>query len=350
MEGSVDSVQELWANGCDPPSRYIVKGEIGPINISSLPPSSPIPVIDLSRLFQPDGADELAKLRSALESWGLFIAVGHGISSDLLDEVLNMSREFFQQPLEEKQKYKSMSDEKNMVMEGYGNDGVESDDVALDWSDRLQLVVQPEDQRTLSLWPSTPSSFRHTLHEFGTKSANVRDMVLRAMAKSLDLKEDTFVNKFDEKASIYARFNYYPPCTRPDLVLGCGAHSDGSVLTILLLEKDVRGLQVYKDGNWVDVFTTLPSSLLVNLGDGMEIMSNGIFTSAVHRVFTNSAKGRLSVVEFCGLDLEKELEPADGLIDEKRPRIFKTVKTKDYLDRQNYGESKKALYSFKVEA
>lgn len=60
-------------------------------------------------------------------------------------------------------------------------------------------------------------------------------------------------------------------------------------------------------------------------------MSNGTFKSPVHRVVTNAGKERLSVAMFYALDPERELGPAAGLIDEERPRLYKTVKTKDYL-------------------
>ncbi|KAJ3695513.1 hypothetical protein LUZ60_000890 [Juncus effusus] len=330
MNESPNLAQELAVNGRDPPSRYILKDQNHPISISSAQPSSPIPVIDLSRLSRPDGGDELAKLRSALESWGLFLLVGHGIPQPFLDEVLNMSRDFFNQPLEEKQKYTNLIDGKDFKLEGYGNDIVKSDEHILDWNDRLYLLVQPEDQRSLSLWPTTPTSFKDNLHEFGEKTKNIRDILLKAMAKSLNLKEDSFTSKFNEKAIMYARFNYYPPCSRPDRVFGLKPHSDGSVMTILLVDKDVGGLQVVKNGEWFDV-PTLDYSLLVNLGDGMEIMSNGIFKSPVHRALTNSTKERLSIVMFCALDPEKELEPDEGLIDDERPRVYKSVKTKDYI-------------------
>ena len=91
------------------------------------------------------------------------------------------------------------------------------------------------------------------------------------MAKVLKLKEEYFLNQFDEKATMYARFNYYPHCKRPDLVFGLKPHSDASAMSILLLDKEVGGLQVYKNAEWVDV-PVLPHSLLVVVGDVMEVL------------------------------------------------------------------------------
>uniref|UniRef100_A0A0A8ZAJ4 Isopenicillin N synthase-like Fe(2+) 2OG dioxygenase domain-containing protein n=1 Tax=Arundo donax TaxID=35708 RepID=A0A0A8ZAJ4_ARUDO len=63
----------------------------------------------------------------------------------------------------------------------------------------------------------------------------------------------------------------------------------------------------------------------------MEIMSNGIFKSPVHRVVTNAEKERLSVALFYSVDPEGDIEPAAKLLDEKRPALYKKIKTKDYI-------------------
>ncbi len=91
------------------------------------------------------------------------------------------------------------------------------------------------------------------------------------MAKLLELDEDYFLDRLNE-APAFARFNYYPPCPRPDLVFGIRPHSDGTLLTILLVDKDVSGLQVQRDGKWSNVEAT-PHTLLINLGDTMEVIA-----------------------------------------------------------------------------
>ncbi|BAH93360.1 Os06g0177800 [Oryza sativa Japonica Group] len=63
----------------------------------------------------------------------------------------------------------------------------------------------------------------------------------------------------------------------------------------------------------------------------VQIMSNGIFKSSVHRVMTNPEKERISVVLFYFMNLEKEIEPALELIDERHPARYKRVKIMDYL-------------------
>jgi isopenicillin N synthase-like dioxygenase len=79
------------------------------------------------------------------------------MTSLFLDKVREISKEFFDLPKEEKQKY---AREPNGI-EGYGNDVIFSENQKLDWTDRVYLKVNPEDQRNLKLWPQKPNDFRY---------------------------------------------------------------------------------------------------------------------------------------------------------------------------------------------
>jgi len=116
----------------------------------------------------------------------------------------------------------------------------------------------------------TAFACRDLLHEYASKTKKVRDNVLRAMGKILELGEDYFISQIGEKAPAIARFNYYPPCPRPELVFGIKPHSDGGAVTILLVDNDVGGLQVQRDGIWYTV-PSKPHTLVINLGDSMEV-------------------------------------------------------------------------------
>uniref|UniRef100_M8CTD7 Protein SRG1 n=1 Tax=Aegilops tauschii TaxID=37682 RepID=M8CTD7_AEGTA len=199
-------------------------------------------------------------------------ATNHGIEESLMDAMMSVSREFFRQPAEEKQKCSNLADGngKDYQVEGYGSDKVVSEDQVLNWSDRLQLEVDPEDERNLAKWRRHPESFRVFLQgcaqEYASRTKKIRDLVLRSIDKLLKIEEDYFVNQISNKASGFARFNYYPPCPRPDLVLGLMPHSDSGLLTILFNNDNVGGLQVQRDGRWYNV-PTKPHTLLINLAD-----------------------------------------------------------------------------------
>ncbi|KAM3208042.1 hypothetical protein ACQJBY_063005 [Aegilops geniculata] len=235
----------------DVPARYVSRGHH---ENNRQPTAAPVPVIDIGRLFKQDGVaaadDEAAKLRQALESWGLFLVTNHGVDTSVMDGMMVASREFFRQPPEEKQRYTNLIGGKRFQLKGYGTDQLSSAEQILDWSDRLYLKVEPEDERSLPLWPAHPQTVRNLLHEFTTKCRVVKDGLVRAMARLLELDDDYIMEQFGEKADTYARFSYYPACPRPELVFGLKPHSDGSVLTVLMVDDTIGGLQILRDGVW----------------------------------------------------------------------------------------------------
>ncbi|KAM7480317.1 hypothetical protein LguiA_028530 [Lonicera macranthoides] len=338
-------VQEMVLHGEEPPAPYICRdGDDTTEDDSST--TSPIPIIDLSLLSSSapctkQKEEELQKLKSALSSWGCFQAIGHGISSSLLDKIRKVAKEFFEQPMDEKKKCAKTV----LEFEGYGADPVPEEGQPLDWSDRLMLEVYPKDKRNLKLWPENPSSFRETLEEYTDGINMVIEVTSKGMAMSLNLEENCFLNQFGERPMLQTRFNYYSRCSMPDLVLGLKPHSDGSGYTIIL--QDEVGLQILKDDKW---FTVPKNSdaLLILMADQMEIMSNGIFKSPVHRVLTNSQRERISVAVFYTPEQGKDIGPQEGLVNEERKRIFQNVK--DYADTHwgYYQKGMRALHTARV--
>ncbi|CAN4082132.1 unnamed protein product [Withania somnifera] len=126
------------------------------------------------------------------------------------------------------------------------------------------------------------------------------------------------------------RMNYYPPCPEPHKTIGFSPHSDADALTILLQLNETEGLQVRKDDIWVPI-KPLPNAFIVNIGDMMEIVSNGVYRSIEHRAVVNSNKERLSVATFYTFNLDSELGPAHSLIGPNTPPIFQRVSVQKYL-------------------
>ncbi|KAM3714200.1 hypothetical protein ACJW31_01G314300 [Castanea mollissima] len=342
-------VEEMSINSEEPPQEYVVKdSSFGSIE-SSDPSLGSIPIIDISifSLFSPhdpkEVENELEKLRSALSLGGCFQAIGHGIPSSLLVKLREVARQFFALPAEEKHKYSRAAYEG----EGYGQDIVVSEKQILDWSSRLSLTVFPEDQRRLNFWPENPSD-SNILHEYAVKlKVLTMDILFKAMEKSLNLVEGSFSSQFGDNSLLHARFNFYRPCSRPDMVLGLKAHSDRSGTTVLLQDDEIRGLQVFKDDTWINI-PVIPHALFVNLGDQMHIMSNGIFKSPLHRVLTNTDKLRISVAMINEPEPDKEIGPVDQLIDEKRLRLYKNVKNFAAINYECFQKGKVALEEAKT--
>ncbi|XP_021844354.2 jasmonate-induced oxygenase 4 [Spinacia oleracea] len=317
-------VQELLQNGVVP-QNYIQQfqddSQVGDYPL----PLMDTPTIDFSLLLLSD-PEELAKLRTALSSWGCFQLVNHGMTIKLLYEVREMSKQFFKLPLDEKEKYSSKGDS----LEGYGNDNAIRQG-NFNWNDKLHLQVHPEHRRQLEFWPEIPQHFRTTLHEYSVKTKEVSESLLKAMARSLKLEDNSFSELWgdDKEDIIHARFNFYPRCPSAKQVVGLNAHTDGSAITLLLQDKEVDGLQVLKDGQWFRV-PIIPQALVIHVADQLEIASNGIFKSPVHKVVINPQYDRISIAMLPLPNPEKEIGPLKELITEERPQLFKRLK--------NYGE------------
>jgi len=91
------------------------------------------------------------------------------------------------------------------------------------------------------------------------------------MAISLELEENCFLDMCGENATMDTRFNMYPPCPRPDKVIGVRPHADKSAFTLLLPDKNVEGLQFLKDGKWYKAPVVASDTILINVGDQMEV-------------------------------------------------------------------------------
>lgn len=125
--------------------------------------------------------------------------------------------------------------------------------------------------------------------------------------------------------------NYYPKCSQPELTVGVGRHSDVSTFTILL-QDDVGGLYVRApDGErWVHV-PPIPGALVINIGDALQIMSNGKYKSIEHRVIANESKDRISIPLFVNPKPTDLIEPFEEVLEEsgEKPK-YKKVLYSDY--------------------
>lgn len=344
------TVQELVQSGGDNneevPHKYIWRNtEDGPIDLTDTL-AGEIPVIDLSRLI-PSAADamdaELNKLQSALITWGCFQVINHGIENSFLDELRRVSRKFFQLPIMEKQKYGRPVD----GIEGYGSDMVLFENQSLDWNDRLYLLVSPKDQQKLEYFPENPETFRKILDEYTGSLRQIQELLLKAIARSLSLPEKCFLDQFGDRPTMYGRFNYYPPCSRPDIVLGLKPHADGSGITILLQDEEVEGLQMLKDDRWYRV-PIIPHAFLVNIGEQLEILSNGIIKSPMHRAVTNSVMERNTLAMFYAPDPELEIGPLNEVVDDTRPRLYKKVRNYPETYFQYYQQGKRPIEAVRI--
>ncbi|KAI7748149.1 hypothetical protein M8C21_012912 [Ambrosia artemisiifolia] len=323
----VPNVQELVKKPlASVPPRYIRPDQDSPI-ISSLPSSRPpIPVIDMELLSSQDSAHlEVEKLHLACRDWGFFQLINHEVSCSLLEKLKEQTQEFFNMPLEEKQKYGQTPED----LEGFGQAFVVSDEQKLDWSDMFSIVTLPSHVRKPHLLPKLPHPFREAIEEYSKEVEKVALKTLMFMAKALKMADEEMKVLFADGLQAI-RMNYYPPCPQPDQVIGFTPHADGSAVTFLLQVDQVEGLQIKKDGIWIPVIPH-PNAFIVNIGDVIQIVSNGEYKSIEHRAVVNAEKERISIATFINPNLGVEIGPALSLITPETPARYTRICFGDFL-------------------
>ncbi|XP_027362714.1 protein SRG1-like [Abrus precatorius] len=335
------SVKELSKEPLTKVPHRFFRPEIDPSIFSNSQFSPQLPVIDLNQLLS-EGlkGPELQKLDIACKEWGFFQLINHGVSIELVEDVKRGAKELFNLSMEEKKKLW----QKPGDMEGFGQ-MLGYKEGPSDWVDLFYIFTLPSHLRKPHLFSNIPLPFRENLEDYCIKMKDLGINIFVLIGKALGIEEKEIKELLGEGGQS-VRINYYPPCPQPENVLGLGAHTDGSALTILLQANEVEGLQIKKDGKWVLV-EPLPNAFIISLGDVMEVMTNGIYKSNLHRAIVNSQKVRLSIATFYGPGWSGNIGPAPTLVTPKNTALFKTIGVADfykgYLSPEHFGKPKQYI-------
>ncbi|WP_442579628.1 isopenicillin N synthase family dioxygenase [Mesorhizobium sp. ASY16-5R] len=273
-----------------------------------------VPVLDLSRLEQ--GASErrtfLADLRSAARDVGFFYLSGHGIPTGQIDVVLAAARRFFALPEADKLTIGMVN---SSQFRGYTRAGGELTRGKADWREQFDIGVEREaiEQRPglpawtrlqgPNQWPASLPDLKPVLLNWQGRATAVAIRLLKAFALALEQLEGAFDAIYAEQPNHRMKIVRYPGRDLTGGEQGVGAHKDGGFLTLLLQDAN-KGLQVEYAGGWVDV-DPIPGTLVVNIGELLELASNGYLRATVHRVITPPAGvERISVPFFFSARLD----------------------------------------------
>ncbi|WJX46925.1 hypothetical protein P8452_33666 [Trifolium repens] len=215
-------------------------------------------------------------------------------------------------------------------IEGFGQAFILSEEQKLEWADTFFLTTLPPHSRKPLIYNQIPQTFREHLEIYSAELEKLAIKVIELMANALAINPKEMTELFN-KGTQMLRVNYYPPCPQPEKVIGLKSHSDVGGLTILLQISDIDGLQIRKDGQWIPVLP-LPNAFIINLGDMLEIITNGIYPSIEHRATVNSEKERISLATFYGPDMQAMLAPAPSLVTQERPAQFRRISVVDHFN------------------
>lgn len=273
-----------------------------------------LPVLDLARYASSAERDAfLADLRHAARDIGFFYLLNHGVDDVLQDAVQREARRFF--ALTEAQK-EQVAMIHSPHFRGYNRAASEITRGQPDWreqfdigAERPALLLSDSDPRWRrlqgpNLWPDALPTLKPALLEWQRAMTSMALRLLRAFAEALQLPADAFDELYGSKPNEHIKLIRYPGQHATQSAQGVGAHKDSGFLSFLLQDEQ-KGLQVeVAPGRWIDA-APLAGSFVVNIGELLELATNGYLRATVHRVVSPPAdRERLSIAFFLGAQLE----------------------------------------------
>ncbi|KAF8401869.1 hypothetical protein HHK36_012818 [Tetracentron sinense] len=325
------------------PESYVLPQELRPGKLV-VPLCKTIPVVDLGGGDGHDQTEIIQQILKASQEFGFFQVINHGVSVKTIGDMLSVAKEFFEMPVEDIATL--YSDNLKQICRVCTSIDYDKEEVHY-WKDSLRHLCHPVEEY-MHLWPQKPTRYREVA---GTYSVEVRKLGLRLLGllgEGLGLEPGYFGNELSKGELLL--INNYPPCPDPSLTLGLPKHSDPNLIT-LLLQGDVYGLQVFKDGQWIGI-EPLPNAFVVNLGHQLQIISNGMLRSAEHRVVTNSSVARTTVATFIYPSDECIIEPAQPLVKAHGPPLYRAFQYKEFKINYSakFSEPEAQLAPFKLQS
>ncbi|KAI7980158.1 Hyoscyamine 6-dioxygenase [Camellia lanceoleosa] len=310
-----------WFNVESVPESYVFPPETRPGKLIA-PLCKAIPVIDLGKSLGEDQYDIIQQILEASENFGIFQVINHGVSENSILDMMRNFKEFFGMTVEDKESMVNKSGLIYTSSTGYAKDGVHL------WRENLKQPCHPL-EKCIQLSPKKPTIYREVVSKYLVEVKELSLRILELISRGLGLEPGFF--KESSQLQLMSA-NYYPPCPDPSLTLGILRHCDPSIITILL--QDVPGLQVVKDGQWVGV-DALPSAFVVNIGNQLEIISNGKLKSPEHRAVANSTVTRTTISTFINPPSDCVVEPSKALVNGLNAPQYSAFLYKDFVN--SYG-------------
>ncbi|PKA63579.1 1-aminocyclopropane-1-carboxylate oxidase 1 [Apostasia shenzhenica] len=283
------------------------------------------PVINMELLAGERRPEAMAVLRDACENWGFFELLNHGISHELLDAVEKMTKAHYRRNRE--QRFQEFA-AKTLAA------GEKVSTGELDWESTFFVRHLPVS--SLADVPDLDGDYRAAMREFAGELEKLAERLLNLLCEDLGLDEGYLREAFrgsDGRPTFGTKVSSYPPCPRPELISGLRQHTDAGGIILLFQDDQVSGLQLLKDGRWVDV-PPLRHSIVVNIGDQLEVMTNGRYKSVMHRVVAQTDGNRMSIASFYNPGSDAVIFPAPKLVAKekiKKKEIYPKFVFEDYM-------------------
>jgi len=268
-----------------------------------------VPTIDL------DNIDDTAlrDLDAACRDHGFFLLKNHGLEQQVADAKAQCEA-FFALPRDQKLAVVRRADN---PMGYYDRELTKQKRDLKEVFDFYARDSEEHEQRMP--WPDQPKQFKPVLRAHFLANSRVAQTVMQLLCRALGVEETSLDLHFDHRPTSTARLNYYPssdPLSEGEqqgvTALGDMAlhhHTDQGAITLLFQDK-VGGLQAHSPADgWIDV-PPQDDTLVVNIGDLVQVWTNGVYRAALHRVLpTAPGTSRISIPFFYQPNFETLIAP-----------------------------------------
>ncbi|MGJ8737676.1 isopenicillin N synthase family dioxygenase [Zobellia laminariae] len=303
---------------------------------------SAIPSVDLQD-FVSDNAERKEKfikeIGSAFENIGFVALSGHFLSDDLVKNLYDEIKKFFDLPQEVKDTYEIEGIGGQRGYTSFGKEhakGKKEGDLKEFWhfgqyvQDDAKLEAEYPDNVQVKELPTFNTVGKET-YQMLEKTAKY---VLRALAIHLNL-EETYFDDYIKNGNSILRPIHYPPITsEPKNAVRAAAHGDINLIT-LLMGAHGRGLQVKNhEGEWVDAIAR-PDQLMINVGDMLSRLTNNKLKSTIHQVVNPPKElwgtSRYSIPFFMHPVGDMPLNCLENCVDDAHPKQFEDITAGEFL-------------------
>jgi len=297
-----------------------------------------IPLIDISALGGRDASAHrkvVENIRDAATDVGFLYVSGHGIPGEAIDRLHAAAAEFFARPLSEKMEvyiglshnHRGYVPEGEECFAGGTADAKEAFDLSRELSADHPRILAGDRFLGPNQWPARDDGFRSAVEGYYEAAFALGRRMLRGFSEALGLAPD-HLDQFVTAPPAQLRMIHYPYDPGAEDRPGIGAHTDYEFFTLLLSR--TPGLEVMNgSGHWIDA-PPVPGALVINVGDMLEILSNGTFVATSHRVRKVSEE-RYSFPLFFSCDYSVEIAPLPDFVSPDKPPRFEPIKAGEHL-------------------
>jgi isopenicillin N synthase-like dioxygenase len=303
-----------------------------------------LPVIDL-------GQATPSELAEALQTWSCALITGHGVDPALLARMVEVSRQFFDRPEEEKAevRWDGTGHWRGWLPVYQGADDLNSSQLP-ELLEKFEIQLPAEGRRTFAQdpsghdpsghdpsgqdgwgdgfdrWPAAPVGLRPVWTRYYAELGALADRIVGLLAEAFDLPDEQLADWTDRHFANLV-VNDYPAQPEPPAPgqVRIRQHTDIGGLTLLWADDAPGGLEVRLPGSdtWTPV--QIPAdAFLVQAGELLARWTNDLIAPNVHRVAnpprSSAAESRrTSIVYFHYPDLDVEVTPAPSCVNAERP-------------------------------